>query len=157
MVYLTEAELDSLLRGELNVVRVLPMRQHRHSQVIITAPLATQTTSSPLPSVAPSVGQVRVCILKEIKSVPRCPIFFGLTWLNYNQCSTLTFLDTSQWASKRNKSLAYKDKSLVQNMQGPKAFCKMTSVLKGDHMKPPQYGFDCKSSSFVTQATAHFQ
>ncbi|XP_078359061.1 uncharacterized protein LOC144643626 isoform X2 [Oculina patagonica] len=53
-----EAELDSLLRGELNVVRVLPMRQHRHSQVIITAPLATQTTSSSLPSVAPTTWQL---------------------------------------------------------------------------------------------------
>jgi len=52
---LAEAELDSLLRGEL--VRVLPMRQHRHSQVIITAPLATQTQTNSLSSVAPSVRQ----------------------------------------------------------------------------------------------------
>lgn len=50
-----EAELDSLLRGELNVVRVLPMRQHRHSQVVITAPLTTHSTSGPLSS-SPSVG-----------------------------------------------------------------------------------------------------
>lgn len=42
-----EPELDSLLRGEL--VRVLPMRQHRHSQVIITAPI-TQTTNSVVPT-----------------------------------------------------------------------------------------------------------
>ena len=31
------------------------------------------------------------------------------------QCSTLTFLDTRQWASKHSKSLAHKDKPLVQN------------------------------------------
>ena len=31
------------------------------------------------------------------------------------QCSTLTFLDTWQWASKRYKSLAYKVKPPVQN------------------------------------------
>ena len=53
-----EAELDSLLRGELNVVRVLPMRQHRHSQVVITAPLTTQSTSGSLSSSSPSVGSL---------------------------------------------------------------------------------------------------
>ena len=31
------------------------------------------------------------------------------------QCSTVTFLDTRQWASKHSKSLAHKDKPLVQN------------------------------------------
>ena len=31
------------------------------------------------------------------------------------QCLTLTFLDTRQWASKHYKSLAHKDKPLVQN------------------------------------------
>ena len=51
--FLLETELDSLLRGEL--VRVLPMRQHRHSQVIITAPMTTQTTTNSLSSAAPTV------------------------------------------------------------------------------------------------------
>ena len=32
-----------------------------------------------------------------------------------NQCSTLTFLDIWQWASKHDKSLAHKGKPLVQN------------------------------------------
>ena len=41
---------------------------------------------------------------------------------------------------------------LVQSKQGPKAFCKMASVLQGDHTKPLRYGFDCKSSIYVTQA-----
>lgn len=60
------------MRGELNVVRVLPMRQHRHSQVIITAPLATQTTSSPLPTVAPTVGQTRFSIhVERTKDTPQ--------------------------------------------------------------------------------------
>ena len=31
------------------------------------------------------------------------------------QCSTLTFLNTRQWASKHSKSLAHKDMPLVQN------------------------------------------
>ena len=36
---LSDTELDSLQRGE--ILKVLPMRQHRHSNVIIHTPLAT--------------------------------------------------------------------------------------------------------------------
>ena len=65
-------------------------------------------------------------------------------------------MDTRQWASKHNKPLAHKDKPLVQNKQGRKAFCKMASDLPADRMKPLLRGFDGKSSSCVTQAIAHF-
>lgn len=70
---LSEAELDCLLRGEL--VRVLPMRQHRHSQVIITAPLTAQTTTSSHPSVAPTVWYsklgMKCCWVISINMAPK--------------------------------------------------------------------------------------
>ena len=93
------------------------------------------------------------------------------------QNSTLSLLDTRQWATKHNKSLAHKDKPLVQNKARKKitstngqgirnqhvqlcalckvTFSKMVSLLRSDRMKPYDMDLTANSLLYITQTIAN--
>ena len=57
-----------------------------------------------------------ICIFPQMQQFPQQKVSqVHFTFSQQCQCWTLTFLDTRQWASKQNKSLAHKDKTLVQS------------------------------------------
>lgn len=149
-----EAELDSLLRGEL--VRVLPMRQHRHSQVIITAPLATQTQTSSLSSVAPSTWQLYAGLTQATNSnsLPNCtqPGYQGPVSSTSTRLSTTSSPVNSQTSSstkERRKSTETRNRSSASR-RSTRSDSSNSPPLSND---TPQQTPETSQSSFTTSST----